>query len=430
MSGKSKIPPDYKKTEIGIIPEDWEVKNMEEVSTLKARIGWQGLTTSEYLKHGDYFLITGTDFESGKIKWEKSVYVSKRRYDQDKNIQIEKNDILITKDGTIGKVAFIYDNPPKPATLNSGIFVIRPKNGAYDPLFVFYLFNSSFFRIFLNKLMAGSTINHLYQKDFINFLIPLPPTIAEQCTIARVLSDIDRLIESLDKLIEKKKLIKKGTMQELLTGKKRLPGFTGEWVRKKLVEVGFCKSGSGFPLKYQNVKQGNYPFFKVSDMARKENLIFLKRPNNWISEDIREKIKATTFPKHSIIFAKIGAAVFLERKKILLQESCIDNNMMGFIVNNSKADYMFMYYLFNSISLSELVELTALPSISKDNIENIEFAIPPTLAEQQAIAQILSDMDAEIEALERKKQKYEMMKKAAMELLLTGKVRLKFNNKK
>ena len=99
--------------------------------------------------------------------------------------------------------------------------------------------------------------------------------------------------------------------------------------------------------------------------------------------------------------------------------------MMGFIVNNSKADYMFMYYLFNSISLSELVELTALPSISKDNIENIEFAIPPTLEEQRAIAKILSDMDAEIEALEKKKQKYEMMKKAAMELLLTGKIRLK-----
>ena len=189
-------------------------------------------------------------------------------------------------------------------------------------------------------------------------------------------------------------------------------------------KIGYCQSGNGFPLKYQNLKTGVYPFFKVADLSRKGNSIFLQFPNHWITEDIRRKIGAFVFPQNAIIFAKIGAAIFLERKRILFQNSCIDNNMMGFIIDSSQADYRFIYYIFNTISLSRLVESTALPSISKNNIENLEISLPPTLEEQHAIAKILSDMDSEIEALEKKKRKYEMIKKGMMELLLTGKMRL------
>ncbi|HNR43510.1 MAG TPA: restriction endonuclease subunit S, partial [Bacteroidales bacterium] len=119
----------YKQTEVGVIPSDWEVHNLLRNSILKARIGWQGLTTAEYLTIGDYFLVTGTDFSNGKINWETCFYVSKYRYSQDKYIQLHESDILITKDGTIGKIAFI-DKLPRLATLNSGVFVIRPKENA------------------------------------------------------------------------------------------------------------------------------------------------------------------------------------------------------------------------------------------------------------------------------------------------------------
>jgi len=182
---EQKIPQGYKKTEIGIIPQDWEVYDLKRISTLKARIGWQGLKKSEYLTKGDYYLITGTDFENGQIIWDNVVFVSKKRYEQDKNIQIKKEDILITKDGSIGKIAYVCETPPKPSTLNSGIFVVRPKNYVYIPLFGFYLFHSKYFKRFLEKLSAGSTISHLYQKDFVNFIFPLPP-LSEQRAIARV----------------------------------------------------------------------------------------------------------------------------------------------------------------------------------------------------------------------------------------------------
>lgn len=418
------IPEGYKRTEIGIIPEDWEVKNINEISTLKARIGWQGLTTSEYLKYGDYILITGTDFYTGKIKWEKCVYVGKKRYNQDKNIQIKKNDILITKDGTIGKVAFIYNEPPKPATLNSGIFVVRPKNKTYYPLFVFYLFNSEFFTIFLKKLMAGSTINHLYQKDFINFLIPLPP-VEEQRAIARVLSDFDRLIELLDKLIEKKKLIKKGAMQQLLTGKKRLPGFTGEWVKKKLGEVTFLETGRR-PRGGVSEK-GDIPSLGGENIKLEGGLQFdsIKR----VSFDFFKNMITGILKKNDVLINKDGAntgkvAIY----KGEFKQACINEHLFIIRGYSNILDNVYLYYFLNQHKVKQeikkLITSSAQPGLNRKFVNNIFIYFPPTLAEQRAIARVLSDMDAEIEALEKKKQKYEQMKRGAMELLLTGKVRL------
>jgi type I restriction enzyme S subunit len=198
----------------------WETINMAEHSTLKARIGWQGLTTAEYLTNGEYRLITGTDFIDGKVDWERCHFVEKNRYDQDKNIQVRIGDVLITKDGTIGKVAYI-DHLPSKATLNSGVFVIRPKNNKYHPRYFYYILNSRIFDDFLRQLQAGSTINHLYQKDFVNFNFPTPEY-EEQQAVAEILSDMDDEITALEQKRAKTCLLKQGMMQELLTGRIRL----------------------------------------------------------------------------------------------------------------------------------------------------------------------------------------------------------------
>ena len=202
--------------------EEWEELNFAESAKLKARIGWQGLTTSEYLQSGFAYLITGTDFHSGRIKWDTCHFVDEKRYKQDLNIQIKKHDILLTKDGTIGKVAYISDIQ-KPTTLNSGVFVIRPaKENSFNPNFVYHVLNSFIFDNFLAKLSAGSTINHLYQKDFVDFTFKAPSELAEQQAIAQVLSDMDSEIEKLEKKMAKYRQIKQGMMQELLTGRIRL----------------------------------------------------------------------------------------------------------------------------------------------------------------------------------------------------------------
>jgi type I restriction enzyme S subunit len=198
----------------------WNPLNMADKSQLKARIGWQGLTTAEYLKTGDYYLVTGTDFLNGHINWENCCFVDEVRYSQDKNIQLKQGDILLTKDGTIGKVGFV-DFLPGPAALNSGVFVIRSKNLAYDHKFFYYVLTSNIFDEFLSKLQAGSTISHLYQKDFINFSF-IAPDIPEQTAIATILSDMDADLAALEQKRDKTKAIKQGMMQELLTGRIRL----------------------------------------------------------------------------------------------------------------------------------------------------------------------------------------------------------------
>ena len=164
--------------------------------SLKARIGWQGLTKKEYRKSGDYYLITGTDFKDGnKIDFSTCVYVDKDRYTQDPNIQIKPNDVLITKDGTLGKVAFI-EKMDKPATLNGGVFVVRSKVGGVIPKYVAYYLSSSIFKNWIEQNHTNGSIMHLTQKLLVKFEIAIPSTEVQQ-SIVEKLDAFESLIASL-----------------------------------------------------------------------------------------------------------------------------------------------------------------------------------------------------------------------------------------
>ena len=180
-----------------------------ESCTLHARIGWQGLTKKEYLNEGDYYLVTGVDFCNGHIDFKNCHYVTKDRYDQDKHIQIHEGDVLVTKDGTIGKVAIIDEPVDKPATLNSGVFVVRPKNeNELLPRYLVYVLLSNHFSRFIEQIKVGCTIAHLNQEKFLKYEFPLP-TIEEQMIIielfdnlSTVLSQRTEQIKLLDELIK------------------------------------------------------------------------------------------------------------------------------------------------------------------------------------------------------------------------------------
>ena len=144
-----------------------------DICSIKARIGWQGLTKKEYLESGDYYLVTGTDFNGNTIDFNNCSFVTQERYNQDENIQLKEKDVLVTKDGTIGKVAFI-DKLPKPATLNSGVFVVRDKLNILNPIYLEYALLSNDFSRFIRKIKTGSTIAHLNQEVFLKFRIPIP----------------------------------------------------------------------------------------------------------------------------------------------------------------------------------------------------------------------------------------------------------------
>lgn len=185
-------------------------------------------------------------------------------------------------------------------------------------------------------------------------------------------------------------------------------------------ELGTFRGGSGFPVRYQGKKSGDLPFFKVSDMNRDGNELFMTRANNYISEARRKSLGAVRMPKRAIVFAKVGAAVFQERKRVLAQDSCIDNNMAAFIVDEDKLDVRFAHYLLTAFKMSELVTVGALPSLNVGQLRSIPLLVPNDLVEQRRIAAALADADDLIAALERLIAKKQAVKQAMMQQLLTG----------
>lgn len=308
-----------------------------------------------------------------------------------------------------------------PAAVNQAITAIQPDRKVLLPEYLIAVLNC---QVDYWKAVASSSRKdpNITSRDIKAFPIAAPP-FQEQLAIAVALGEMDALIASLDRLIAKKRDIKQAAMQQLLTGRTRLPGFSGQWKARRLGDVGRLRGGNGFPTIYQGHDDGDFPFFKVSDMNNDGNSVFMVRSNNRITETVREELGATSFPRHSIVFAKIGAAIFLERKKILSQSSCIDNNMMGFIIEDKDTHYRFMHYLLLTVRFGNLVSTTALPSLNGKEIADLEFALPP-LKEQTAIAEVLTDIDSEIAALENRRDKTCLLKQRMMQELLTGKVRL------
>lgn len=171
-------------------------KHITDVALVKARVGWQRLTTAEYQETGDYYLITGTDFKNGKIDFNSCVFVSKERYEMDPNIIVGKGDILITKDGTLGKVAFIAEEPNKPTTLNSGVFRIHTTDLQVSSRYLFHYFTSKYFTDFVNSVKTGSTIPHLTQQGLVSLNIPIP-SLEEQNRVVSILDRFDTLTNDL-----------------------------------------------------------------------------------------------------------------------------------------------------------------------------------------------------------------------------------------
>lgn len=192
---------------------EWKTCVLSSIATMHARIGWQNLRKDEFLSSGDYYLITGTDFHDGKISFETCHYIDKERYDQDKNIQLEIDSILITKDGTLGKVA-IVDSLDKPATLNAGVFNVRTKDKEIYPKYLFQYLKAPYLMDYVNKNATGGTIKHLNQNMLVNFPVQ-HPSYKEQVMIGDYLFNLDRQISLQSQRLEKLKQIKSACLDKM-----------------------------------------------------------------------------------------------------------------------------------------------------------------------------------------------------------------------
>ena len=192
----------------------WEQRKLSEIATMHARIGWQNLRTSEFLDSGDYMLITGTDFEDGAINYSTCHYVEKERYEQDKHIQINNGSILITKDGTLGKVAYVK-GLTMPTTLNAGVFNVEIKDkNVVDSKYLFQYLKAPYLMDYVGQKATGGTIKHLNQNILVDFPVVLPDK-EEQSKIGEYFQGIDNLITLHQRKLDKLQNIKKAYLNEM-----------------------------------------------------------------------------------------------------------------------------------------------------------------------------------------------------------------------
>ena len=222
----------------------WEQRKLSEICTMHARIGWQNLRTSEFLDSGDYYLITGTDFEDGRINLSTCHYVEKDRFEQDKKIQIKNGSILITKDGTLGKVAFV-ENLDKPATLNAGVFNVEIIENDVDNRYLFQYLKAPFLMDYVNSKATGGTIKHLNQSILVDFPVQMPES-AEQQKIGAYFSRLDHLITLHQRKCDALQKFKKSMLQKMFpqNGESvpeiRFAGFTDAWEQRKFSDFTFA----------------------------------------------------------------------------------------------------------------------------------------------------------------------------------------------
>lgn len=229
IAGKQKLIELLKEERAAVINEavsgkgkNWERKKLKYVSYLKARVGWHGLKADEFtVDEKQPYCVTGTDFINGLVDWKNCYHISEERYCEDPFIQLKEDDLLVTKDGTIGKVA-IVKNLRNKASLNSGIFVMRPLNNSYNSTFMYWLIQSNVFDDFIKYISRGSTIIHLYQDTFLNWSVLFPPLKEQTQIVEHIQAEtqrIDDTISKIEKEIELMQEYRTALINEVVTGK-------------------------------------------------------------------------------------------------------------------------------------------------------------------------------------------------------------------
>ncbi|WP_458369204.1 restriction endonuclease subunit S [Pseudomonas mandelii] len=403
------VKPGYKQTEVGIIPEEWEVveveKLVEQRALAKPLDGNHGNIhpkSSDYVYHGIPFVMAN-NFSNGHVNFENCKFITKERADKLQKGFSVSGDVLLTHKGTVGSTAIVGE-------LSTDYIMLTPQVTYYRVLdanslnnsFLRHYFDSQSFQSLFTSLAGGGTRAYLGIVKQLALPIIMPP-IEEQRAIAAVLSDVDALLGALERLISKKRDLKQAAMQQLLTGQTRLPGFDGEWEVKLLGEIAHIKTGSR--NNEDKVEDGQYPFFVRSE--------FVERISSY-SYDC-EAILVPGEGRIGDIFHYINGRFDVHQRVYAITKFLPD--ISGRFI------YFYLSKNFGAWAMQNTVKATV-DSLRLPTFLTFEMMLPPTKAEQIAITSVLADMDAELAALEQRLSKTRTLKQGMMQELLTGRTRL------
>ena len=393
----------FKDTKVGRIPEDWQVENITSIvqpQKASIKIGPFGSQLKkEFLEKSGLYKVYGQENVYSKDFDFCYRFLTEERFRSLQSCEIIPGDFLVSTMGTIGKCAIV------PSGIHRGIMDSHLLRLRFRPIinkdWFAYFFASDITQKQISLLSVGGIMDGLSSKIIKNIQVVRPTDEMEQTRIATALSNIDALISELGKLIEKKRAIKQGAMQQLLTGKKRLKGFSEPWLEKKLGEICDVKRGVRVTREALTT-EGQYPVFQNTNYP----LGYFNKYN----------VAANT---PFVIVGGSAGLVGFSKNNYWAADDC------AYFDNCEELNLVFLYYilLLRQNEIKRHVRTASVPRLDKKNIEDIVLSTP-LLSEQSAIASVLTSMDNEISALEAKKAKFEQIKQGMMQQLLTGKIRL------
>lgn len=430
---EQKIPQGYKQTEVGVIPEDWLVEPLENFTSFIS----YGFTNPMPTTSSGPYMITAKDIDNGQIQYKGARTTDTLAFNKllTPKSKPKKGDLLLTKDGTLGRLALVDDQL---ICINQSVAILRPNHKIVAQFFKLLL-ESPLYQERMFDDAGGSTIKHIYITIVNKMPLGLPANHKEQTLIATALSDVDNLISELEKLIAKKQAIKTATMQQLLTGRTRLPQFA---LHKDGTPKGTKPSELGeIPEDWDAIKMGDLAKIQRGASPRPiDSPIWFERNSTvgWLRiSDVTKTSKYLTETTQSLSELGIANSRFVPENNLVMsicatvgkpiitkKDLCIHD---GFVVfNGLSVNQDFMYYILKELEdeWSKQGQTGSQMNLNTDLINGTYVAVPKDKTEQTAIATILSDMDEELQALEQRLGKTRQIKQGMMQELLTGKTRL------
>ncbi len=428
---KQVIPEGYKQTEIGVIPNDWKVACVSDICEIYGRIGFRGYTKADIVSQEQGVLsISPSNILDGNMNFTHGTYITKQKYEESPEIKIFNADILLVKTGsTFGKTAIVR-NLLENATLNPQVVVL--KNLSCDNFFFSYMMQFSTIQDQIKNTIVGGAIPTLSQKEVLAFKFPLPSRI-EQTAIANALSDVDVLISELEKLIAKKQAIKTATMQQLLTGKTRLPEFA---LREDGTPKGYKQSELGeIPEDWEVLAFGDIAKPSPSRVNPKVygggdfciELEHISQGKGVLLGDTittHESSLKNTFESGDVLFGKLRA--YLRKYWLATKKGVCSTEVW---VLKSEQNRSISEYIFYIVQTDKFIDAaseaygTHMPRADWKVVREYLIALP-NIAEQSAISTVLTDIDGELRSLQQRLNKTRQIKQGMMQELLTGKTRL------
>ena len=412
------VKPGYKQTEIGVIPEDWETSSLSAAfQKLEAGVS----VNSDNSLSSEYHILKTSAVHDGVVDTAETKPVIPQDYLRLK-CPLVKGSIIISRMNTpalVGECGFTKD--AKAGTyLPDRLWQIQNFNkSSFDFVWLNYLLNTKQYRDAVRATATGTSnsMKNISKERMLDIEIPRPP-INEQENIAAALSEVDELINLVEKQINKKKAIKQGAMQELLTGKRRLPGFAGEWEKTVLGTVSSFYTGGTPSKKREDWWNGDIPWISSSDLT--EDAITSVNINRYISKDAVEHSATRICPKDAVL---VVSRVGVGKVAVAPCELCTSQDFTTIVPHRHNPHFLAYMLIPVMKELAMQAQGTSIKGVTVEDIQKIIMPTP-TIDEQNQIVDILANMDSEIEALEQKLEKYSQVKQGMMQQLLTGKIRL------